>query len=100
MDERTLEIYILIEQIKFCFDAVFPNKQSKSCHDAANLSWLTGETFSICCNSYQSNKAIKYQYVQNFLNSKKRAKLCFERGLKLINNNCGFPFSDIRYRHW
>ena len=21
-------------------------------------------------------------------------------GLKLINNICGFPFSDIQYRHW
>ena len=64
--------------MKFCFDAVFPNKQSKSCHDAANLSWLTRETFSICCNSYQSNKALKYQYVQTFLKRNRKAKFCFK----------------------
>ena len=54
-------------------------------------SWLTGETFSICCNSYQSNKAIKYQYVQNFLNRKNKHKNVLG-SKKVLNYICGFHF--------
>ena len=58
-------------------------------------SWLAGETFSICCNSDQSNKAIKYQYVQNFLNRKRESEKCF-RFLKWSI----ILVVSIRFRHW